>query len=195
MVGYSRFELLTSSMSRRITNLKYISNSTCFAILTPLCAPLCAPFWVEKIRRIVLYCCTTIVSKRALTKRTRTTRGVGKFAASVYGWHSLRTSFVTLALQYGVPIEDVRKIVGHQSVRTTEDYDRASKRHAVERVMRQMTGSALDTPKLPAAPTVDANGKAAVVTIAPGRKSSIDDLLAGLSEQQKKALARKLLGL
>ena len=138
---------------------------------------------------------TTIVSKRALTKRTRTTRGVGKFAASVYGWHSLRTSFVTLALQYGVPIEDVRKIVGHQSVRTTEDYDRASKRHAVERVMRQMTGSALDTPKLPVAPTVDANGKAAVVTIAPGRKSSIDDLLAGLSEQQKKALARKLLGL
>ena len=133
-----------------------------------------------------------VMSKRELVKRTRAARGVGKFAASLYGWHSLRTSFVTLALQYGVPIEDVRKIVGHTTKRMTEDYNRANKQHAAERVKRQMAGSVFDVPKPAIGETIEADTAAVAPVTA---KPSVEAFIEGLTDDQRKELARKLLGL
>lgn len=105
-----------------------------------------------------------------------------------------------MALQYGVPIEDVRKIVGHTTARTTEDYNRAGKQHAAERVRRQMRGSVLDAPKLTIKETINADPAALpapdVAKVAPvAAKPSVDDFIASMSEDQRKELARKLLGL
>lgn len=44
---------------------------------------------------------------------TQEKRGDGKRAASIRDWHALRTTWVTLALSAGVPIELVRRVTGH----------------------------------------------------------------------------------
>jgi len=53
----------------------------------------------------------------AIAKLTRTKRkeGQGKLSASVRDWHALRTTFVTLALSAGVPLEIVKRITGHRT--------------------------------------------------------------------------------
>ena len=92
-----------------------------------------------------------------LIARTRQERKVGKHAASLYGWHNLRHTFVVLALQSGVPVESVRKIVGHGDVETTlANYFNPTKETEAERVRKQMSGTVLETgghPALPAART------------------------------------------
>jgi len=109
---------------------------------------------------------------------------VCKRAASVYGWHSLRHTFVVLALDAGVPVEKVRQIVGHGEAETTIDnYYNPTKAHEAERVRRQMCGTVLD------------GGKAVETLTAPAPTPSLDEIVTGLSARQKKALARKLLGL
>jgi len=45
--------------------------------------------------------------------------------------HSLRHSFVTEALEAGVPLQDVRDAAGHRDPRTTRRYDRS--RHNLDR--------------------------------------------------------------
>jgi hypothetical protein len=47
-----------------------------------------------------------------------TARGEGPRlkAASVRGWHSFRTTFITLALSAGMPMELVRRVTGHTTV-------------------------------------------------------------------------------
>ena len=83
-----------------------------------------------------------------LIESTRQKRGIGQRAASVYGWHSFRHGFVILALNAGVPVEDVRRIVGHGDAETTLDnYYNPEKKHAAERVRRQMRGTVLATGK------------------------------------------------
>ena len=52
----------------------------------------------------------------AVARTTRTQRKHGQKAASVRDWHSLRTTFVTLALAAGVPVELVRRVTGHATV-------------------------------------------------------------------------------
>jgi site-specific recombinase XerD len=44
--------------------------------------------------------------------------------------HALRHAYVTIALENGVPIQDVRADVGHASIATTEHYDRGLRRRA-----------------------------------------------------------------
>ena len=82
-------------------------------------------------------------SNSAILKRTRQNRVVGKRAASLYGWHSLRASFVVAALTHGIPIDIVRKIVGHSTVRTTEEYFNPTRAIVAEAVKRKMSGSIL----------------------------------------------------
>ena len=55
--------------------------------------------------------------KTAMSTVTRATRkkGQGQRAASVRDWHALRTTFVTLALSAGVPLEIVKRITGHRT--------------------------------------------------------------------------------
>ena len=79
-----------------------------------------------------------------LIEQTRQARGIGKRAASVYGWHSFRHGFVIFALKAGVPVEDVRRIVGHGEVRTTlENYYNPEKKHTAERVQKRLAGTVL----------------------------------------------------
>lgn len=132
--------------------------------------------------------CTT----RTLIERTRDERTVGMHRASIYGWHSFRTGFVVLAVENGVPLEDVQKIVGHTTARMTMDYYRPTKKHAAERVKRQMRGTVLDGRHKRIGATVDVTADTAAVVPA---KPSVDDFIASMSEDQRKELARKLLGL
>ena len=54
--------------------------------------------------------------KAAVRRVTQTTREHGQRAASVRDWHALRSTFVTLALAAGVPVELVRRVTGHATV-------------------------------------------------------------------------------
>ncbi len=47
---------------------------------------------------------------------SQVSRGTGQRAASVRDWHALRSTFVTLALSAGVPMELVRRVTGHATV-------------------------------------------------------------------------------
>ena len=124
-----------------------------------------------------------------LIESTRQKRGIGQRAASVYGWHSFRHGFVILALNAGVPVEDVRRIVGHGDAETTLDnYYNPEKKHAAERVRRQMRGTVLDSDGASRRKRIAATTPALPAT-------SIDDVIATLTEKQRKALARRLLGL
>jgi integrase len=51
-----------------------------------------------------------------VAKITRLKKEGRKRSGSVIDWHCLRTSFVTIALSAGVPVELVKKITGHASV-------------------------------------------------------------------------------
>ncbi|MEI6149351.1 MAG: tyrosine-type recombinase/integrase [bacterium] len=52
---------------------------------------------------------------KAIARITRVPRVKGMRAASIRDWHALRTTFVTLALSAGVPLELVRRITGHST--------------------------------------------------------------------------------
>ena len=81
-----------------------------------------------------------------LLERTREPRIIGKRAASVYGWHSLRSTFVVLAVEAGVPIADVQSVVGHSTTETTTKYYfNPTAAHTAERVRRQMRDTVLAT--------------------------------------------------
>ena len=76
---------------------------------------------------------------RDLVELTRQKRKVGRYSASLYGWHNLRHTFVVLALQSGVPVNDVSRIVGHGDVETTlNNYGNTSREFVAERARRQM---------------------------------------------------------
>lgn len=132
-----------------------------------------------------------------LIERTRQKRGIGQRAACALGWHSFRHGFVVLALNAGVPVEDVRRIVGHGEAETTlENYYNPERKHAAERMRKRMSGTVLDgdgtsrRKRIAAAPAPD------VAKVAPvAAQPSVDDFIASMSEEQRKELARKLLGL
>jgi hypothetical protein len=54
--------------------------------------------------------------KAAIARVTREEHKGRQKSASVRDWHSLRTTFVTLALSAGVPMELVRRVTGHATV-------------------------------------------------------------------------------
>lgn len=85
-------------------------------------------------------------SVRDLVQRTRLRRKVGKHSASLFGWHNLRHTFVVLAIEAGVPVNDVSRIVGHGDVATTLDnYGNTSREVVAERVRQRMAGSVITT--------------------------------------------------
>ena len=80
-----------------------------------------------------------------LIEKTRQERKVGKRAACLFGWHSFRHGFVVFALKAGVPVEDVRLIVGHGEAETTiSNYYNPETKHAVESLKKGMKGNVLD---------------------------------------------------
>lgn len=82
-------------------------------------------------------------STASLLRRTRQERTVGAHSASLYGWHSLRATFVVLALNEGLPLEDVRRIVGHTTADMTLEYYNPTKTIAAERFRRRMSATVL----------------------------------------------------
>lgn len=54
-------------------------------------------------------------TKASIAALTRKDRAQGR-AASVKDWHALRVTWVTLALESGVPVELVRRVTGHATV-------------------------------------------------------------------------------
>jgi len=56
--------------------------------------------------------------KADIDRITRVKREHGQKAASIRDWHALRSTFVTLALAAGVPVELVRRVTGHATVET-----------------------------------------------------------------------------
>jgi integrase len=54
--------------------------------------------------------------KSAMARLTTVDRKQGARAASVLDWHALRTTWITLALGAGVPIELVKRVTGHAQV-------------------------------------------------------------------------------
>ena len=132
-----------------------------------------------------------------LIERTRAARGVGKRAASLYGWHSLRATFVVLAVEAGVPLPDVQKIVGHSTAEMTLQYFNPTARHTAERVRRQMRGTVLDGRRTQGG-AIDIQESAALSdasAVAPAAQMSVDALIDGLTDAQRRELARRLLGL
>lgn len=52
----------------------------------------------------------------SIARLTREERAQGVNAASVRDWHTMRTTFVTLALTAGIPAELVQRVTGHKTV-------------------------------------------------------------------------------
>ena len=117
-------------------------------------------------------------SARDLIDRTRARRAIGKHSASLFGWHNLRHTFVVLALQAGVPVNDVARIVGHGDVETTlTNYGNTSREVVAERTRRRMHGTVLamgDAVPMIEGAAVEANAPAQLP--APAAKSTADRL-------------------
>lgn len=82
-------------------------------------------------------------STKGLVAKTRLKRGKGARSGSLYGWHSLRASFVVAALNAGVPLELARRVVGHTTTEMTLEYYNPTKRMAAEAVRRGLGGTVL----------------------------------------------------
>ncbi len=75
----------------------------------------------------------------AVARITRARRAHGQKSASIRDWPSLRTTFVTLALTAGVPMELVRRVTGHKTVEVVlQNYFRPDREH-----FRAVLGDAL----------------------------------------------------
>jgi len=73
---------------------------------------------------------STITTDAAIAAATRQRRKRGQRAASLIDWHCLRTSFVTLALSAGVPVETLRLVTGHRTVEVVlANYYRPQREH------------------------------------------------------------------
>ena len=133
---------------------------------------------------------TIAKSRRAtnleLIKRTRAPRGVGKRSASLYGWHSLRATFVVLAVEAGVPLPEVQQIVGHTTTEMTMQYFNPEKKHTAERVQQRMRSTVLDG-ECARGELINATTPIATSRI------SLDEVLAALTDEQRKELANRLL--
>ena len=144
-----------------------------------------------------------------LAKLTRQGRTVGPRAASLYGWHSLRATFVVLAGEAGVPLSDVQMIVGHTTLNTTSrHYYNPTQRHTAERVKRQMQlrGTILDTrtdgangaavvgAEAPALPLPSPSSRSSRSSSPTSRADALAALVAGMTEAERRAFAARLLG-
>lgn len=128
----------------------------------------------------------------ALIEKTRgKVENDGKIAgrirkASLYGWHSLRATFVVLAAEAGVPLADIARVVGHTTTEMTMQYFNPDKRHAAERVRAQMAGTVLDG-------TTNGRKRIGARTAVATANPTVDDIIARMNKKQKQAFMAKLL--
>lgn len=81
---------------------------------------------------------TKMRKRELIDKYTRAGRKSGLRQGSLYGWHSLRHTFVVRALSAGVPAETVRNIVGHTTVDQTREYYNPTKKIIAEQMRAKL---------------------------------------------------------
>ena len=123
--------------------------------------------------------------RRTLLDVTREERTVGRCRASIYGWHSLRATFVVLAVEAGVPLAYVEKVVGHSTASMTLQYFNPTEKHAAEVVGRRLGHSISGE--------VGADPVQVEVPAAPALPMTAEGVLANLPESECKKLRRLLL--
>ena len=89
------------------------------------------------------------VSDADLMRMTRQERKIGSHAASLYGWHSFRTTFVTLAVEAGISPTDIGQIVGHTTANMTIRYYKPRLRKEAKRMSRRLQGAFNSEAKTP----------------------------------------------
>lgn len=134
-------------------------------------------------------------TKLDLARKTRQGRDIGKHAASLYGWHSLRATFVVLAAKSGVPLADVQKLVGHTTIRTTLlHYYNPTKLHAAQDAERALNASgSILTTRLDGR-TDNRALPTAATTATPTNAKDLKALVERMTEDERSALFNTLLG-
>lgn len=128
----------------------------------------------------------------AISQVTRQKRNIGRHAASIYDFHALRTTFVTLAAVNGVPLDTVRLITGHTNTAVLQKYyDRAKGTDVADVLCRAMpatlTASAVDK----AIPVKSANTGSLPAPAFSG--ASLKKLAAMMTPVQRKQLMKELI--
>ena len=130
----------------------------------------------------------TLIDRTRVAKPVRRKAGqddsgpVRKHAASIYGWHSLRATYVVLAAEAGVPLAFIEKAVGHSTVEMTLQYFNPTGKHIAGMMGKRLARTfALGVRSEPPA----AQPPAAALTA--------DSVLSALSEDEKKKLLVRLL--
>ncbi len=127
--------------------------------------------------------------RRSLLDATREVRSVGKCRASLYGWHSLRATFVVLAVEAGVPLAYVEKVVGHSTTAMTLQYFNPTGKHAAE-ILGQRVGRSLAKAEVEykGMPDVESDSK-----LSKPEPITAEGVLANLPDDERKKLRRLLL--
>jgi integrase len=86
----------------------------------------------------------------AIARCTRTQRQPGQMSASTRDWHALRTTFVTLALSAGVPVEIVQRVTGHKTVAVVMEHYFRPDREQFRAVLTDAMPAVLTGAKTPA---------------------------------------------
>lgn len=85
----------------------------------------------------------TVGGMTSLMEKTKAAHAKSGRKSSIYGWHSLRATFVVLALSRGIPEEVVAKIVGHATVDMTRRYFNPTEKNAADIFAHYMGNSLL----------------------------------------------------
>ena len=121
---------------------------------------------------------------KTLIEKTRQKRDVGVHSASLLGWHNLRGTFVTVALNAGLPFETVAKCTGHSTAKTVRDHYYNPTREHTRQAMRQV-GERIGGKSKPAAALPEPKADRAAEIVAQFKeltKPERDWLLKRLSE-------------
>jgi hypothetical protein len=70
-------------------------------------------------------------------------------------WHDLRHEYASRLVEHGVPLSQVRDLLGHASITTTERYDNQTANALMAAARRLDTGEAFTIPSHPTAHTAD----------------------------------------
>jgi len=120
------------------------------------------------------------VTIRDRIKEMRKRRGAGMNSASLLGCHSLRGTFVTIALSSGVPFEDVAACTGHTFAKTMRDHYYKPTRENTRKAMLRVKDAFSS-----AAKQVEARKPASLPAGKETRFDTILKALGGLSEEEK----------
>jgi len=127
----------------------------------------------------------------AIKKVTQQKRRIGRHAASIYDFHALRTTFVTLAAINGIPLDTVRLITGHTNTAVLQKYYDRAKGTDVAEVLGRAMPAALTISAVDKAIPVNAPGAVAVPTPVLSR-AGLKKLAAMMTPAQRKQLIKEL---